>query len=96
MMKAYGYSKGNNSILLELSECTLECTVDELEKIILFLERYKKDLENGMKNELWTDDQEFIVHRHYDCNSGNEFCDLIIASRVKGRNTGDGTVIDKN
>jgi len=45
-MKIYGYEKAKHEIdgeeLLELREATIECSLDELKKIILFLEHTLK------------------------------------------------------
>ena len=90
IVKVYGYSNENKSSLMELSECTLECTLAELEEIILFMTKYKIDLENGIKDGLWIKDQDVIVHRHYNSSPKKQSFDLIIASRL-GK-TGDGSL----
>lgn len=85
IMKAYGYSKKNKTRLIELSECTLECTLEEIEELIEFITNYKKDLENGIDNNLWLNDTEVIIHRHLDYLTNES--DFILATRLK--NTAD-------
>ena len=83
-MKAYGYSKNNTSKLIELSECTLECSLDELKKLIVFIEKYKTDIEEGIDNKLWENEQNIILHRHYTGDpTENKSVNFIIASRLK-------------
>ena len=80
VLEAYGYSIIDNSKLIELSECTLVCSLGELEELIRFLEEYKRDLTNGVKNELWKDERNVVVHRHYSSSIERQV-DFIIASR---------------
>ncbi len=84
-MKAYGYSKNNKSKLIELSECTLVCTLDELEKLIIFIHKYKNELKNGLERELWANEHNIIVHRHYDFSPEKGAVDLILASNIGNR-----------
>jgi len=43
-MKIYGYQKDDDT-LLKLEEMSLQCTIEELEKIIVFLKKVKMEHE---------------------------------------------------
>lgn len=75
-MKIFGY-ECNNDEVLELTEGTIECTIEELDKIIIFMQTTKEEFSK-------VDNYEGVCHSHYRdwdkewCNSSS---DLIILTK---------------
>ncbi len=81
-MKIFGYSCNNTDTLLELSECTLDCTLEEIDLVIDFLSRFKRDVEKGIQNGIWNNDENVITHRHFCISKPENAPDFIIATRI--------------
>lgn len=78
-MKIFGYQKDNDT-LLGLEEVSLQCTIDELEKVIKFLLEERKQHTKVYKK---TD----ICHSHlrdWDDDWKNGDPDLIVVTEFKG------------
>ena len=91
-MKAYGYSH-NGDELLELSECSLECTLKEIESLVIFLTNFKNKVTNGIDNGIWSNDKDVIVHDHYVPQTANTESDFIIVTKINKTKTNQGTVL---
>ncbi len=91
-MRAYGYSKNNSEMLVELSENTLECSLNEIEQLIFFLKKYKFKVERALKDDLWHGEKNVIIHEHLEKEKSNNDLEFIIATRINFDQSGDGSV----
>lgn len=87
-MKIFGYSYNNPDSLLELSECSLDCNLKEIEEVIEFLLNFKNKVEKGIQKGIWDDDEEVIVHEHFCIDRNHQKSDFIIVTRINNSNKG--------
>ncbi len=98
-MKIFGYSYNNPDNLLELSECTLDCNLKEIDEVLDFLLEFKNKVEKGIQNGIWNNDENVIVHEHFCTDKKKQRSDFIIVTRINGKteddsnNTNQGTPI---
>ena len=86
-MKIFGYSYNNPDSLLELSECSLDCNLKEIEEVIEFLLNFKNKVEKGIQKGIWDDDEEeVIVHEHFCIDRNHQMSDFIIVTRINNSN----------
>ncbi len=81
-MKIFGYSYNNPDNLLELSECTLDCNLKEIDEVIDFLLEFKNKVEKGIQNGIWNNDENVIVHEHFCADIKQQMSDFIIVTRI--------------
>ena len=80
-MKAFGYSY-NSDELLELSECTLECTLEEIESLAFFLTKFKNKVATGIEDGIWADDKNVFVHDHFVYQTEKLKSDFIVVTKI--------------
>ena len=79
-MQVYGYKK-NSDDFVELQEASLECNIEELEKVISFLQHVKEQ-HSKVKG------KSEICHSHYrdwDKTWNTELVDIIVITNFKDK-----------
>ena len=88
-MRAFGYSCNDSENLIELSECTLDCNLEEIDLLIKFLSKFKNEIKSGIIDGLWDNDENVVAHEHFRYQGEECFVDFIIATRINERKEQD-------